>query len=296
MKKLLLLLATLGMMMTACEQVDNNGIPSDKTQAIKFQDTNTKLICTLHWDENEDGELSYKEAAAVADLGETFAEFSIMAFNELKFFTGLESISNRAFKNCESLVKITLPNSVTSIGDAAFEYCSSLTSVTIPDSVTSIGEFAFSDCSSLTSVTIPDSVTSIGYYAFYNCSSLTSVTIPDSVTSIGQGVFENCSSLTSVTIPDSVTSIGQEAFEYCTSLTSVTIPDSVTSIGHYAFEYCSSLTSVYCKPTTPPTGGYNMFSSNASGRKIYVPTASVEAYKSKSYWDDYMSSILGYDF
>ena len=199
-----------------------------------------------------------------------------------------------------------------------------LTEYTIPDSVTSIGGFAFFGGASLTSVTIPDSVTTIGSGAFYSCD-LTSVTIPDSVTSIGKEAFSYCYSLESFygefasednrclivdgkliafapaglieyTIPDSVTSIGEAAFLGCTSLTSVTIPDSVTSIGKWAFAVCSSLTSVYCKPTTPPAGGSCMFYSNASGREIYVPAASVEAYKSAEYWRDYEDHIVGYEF
>jgi hypothetical protein len=56
------------------------------------------------------------------------------------------------------------------------------------------------------------------------------------------------------------------------------------------------LTSVYCKPTTPPTAGNDIFYINASGRKIYVPTESVEAYKSAEYWSDYANYIVGYDF
>ena len=227
------------------------------------------------------------------------------------------------------LSEYTIPDSVTTIGWAAFKDCSSLTSVTIPDSVTTIGGYAFSDCSSLTSVTIPDSVTTIGEEAFCWCESLTSVyindiaawcnisfetsdfnsfnlylnnelvtdlTIPDSVTTIRDYAFSNCSSLTSVTIGDSVTSIGSYAFEDCRSLTSVTIPDSVTEIGWCAFVYCSSLTSVYCKATTPPAGGSSMFYNNASGRKIYVPMESVEAYKSAEGWSEYKSSIVGYNF
>ena len=235
------------------------------------------------------------------------------------------TIGKCAFEDCSSLTSVTIGDSVTTIGWRAFESCTSLvefkgkfiedngrvlvidgtlvafasaglTEYTIPNGITTIGEWVFSDCSSLTSVTIPDCVTTIGYRAFYNCSSLTSVTIPDSVTTIGEGAFYECISLTSVTIPDSVTTIGWYAFEACSSLTSVTIPDSVTTIGEYAFYGCSNLTSVYCKATTPPARGYNMFDDNAPGRTIYVPMESVEAYKSAEGWSDYADAIVGYDF
>ena len=39
-----------------------------------------------------------------------------------------------------------------------------------------------------------------------------------------------------------------------------------------------------------------MFSDNASGRKIYVPNESVEAYKAAYGWRDYADDIVGYDF
>ena len=212
------------------------------------------------------------------------------------------TIGKYAFYRCESLTSVTIGDSVTTIGKYAFAYCYDLTSVTIPDSVTTIGDEAFAYCRRLTSVTIPDSVTSIGDGAFEYCYDLTTVTIPDSVTTIGSSAFYYCESLTSVTIPDSVTMIGDEAFAYCRRLTSVTIPDSVTTIGDEAFAYCSILTSVYCKATTPPavilSYGYKWlaFDYNASGRVIYVPTESVEAYKTAEGWSRYADAIEGYNF
>ena len=122
------------------------------------------------------------------------------------------------------------------------------------------------------------------------------LTFDDTITSIGEKAFYHCSSLTSITIPNSVTSIGIQAFSGCSSLASVTIPNSVTSIGDSAFRSCNSLKEVYCKPTTPPAGGGRMFDNNASRRKIYVPTESVEAYKAAYGWRDYASHIVGYNF
>ncbi len=206
------------------------------------------------------------------------------------------TIGDSAFTYCDSLTSVTIGDGVTTIGYSAFSYCGSLTSITIPDSVTTIGNCAFWDCDSLTSVTIGDSVTTIGSNTFYSCCSLTSVNIPDSVTTIGWYAFSYCTSLTSVNIPDSVTTIGEGAFYYCTSLTSVTIPDSVTIIRNYAFEDCTSLTSVYCKATTPPALGWDVFAYNGSDRKIYVPAGSVDAYKSAGNWSKYADDITGYDF
>ena len=219
---------------------------------------------------------------------------------------------------------ITFDGEVTSIGEHAFLNCFSLISVTIPDGVTSIGWGAFSCGSSLekfegkfasydarclivngvlnsfapaglTAYTIPNSVTSIGAGAF--CQALLrSVTIPQGVIEVGNYAFQECSKLTSITIPNSVVKIGWEAFLQCNSLTSVTIGNGVTKIGYRAFALCDRLTSVYCEPLTPPQGGDNMFFNNDSGRKIYVPTESADAYKTANYWSDYKSYIYGYDF
>lgn len=152
------------------------------------------------------------------------------------------SIGDSAFRSCETLTSITIPDNVTSVGDEVFSYCSSLTSVTIGKGITAISYMMFIGCSSLTNIIIPDSVTTINRSAFHECTSLTSIVIPNSVTRIGSGAFRYCSSLMSIKIPDSVTSIEGWAFSACTSLVSVTIPSSVKYIGgSFVFNWCSSL-------------------------------------------------------
>ena len=133
--------------------------------------------------------------------------------------------------------------------------------------------------------------TTTGYNAFYNCRGLTSITIPDTVTSIGYSAFNSCSGLTSVTIPDSVTSIGNGAFLDCTSLTSVNIGNGVTSIDMQTFYGCTGLTSVTIQATTPPTLGKNAFY-NTNNCPIYVPAASVDAYKAATKWSIYTDRIV----
>ena len=124
----------------------------------------------------------------------------------------------------------------------------------------------------------------------YQASAMTSAVIGDCVTSIGNSAFTNCRKITNIVISDGVTSIGDRAFQYCSGLTSMNIPSSVTSIGKRAFDDCTSLTSVTCLATTPPTLGNYAFD-DTNNCPIYVPSASVSAYKSATNWSRYASRI-----
>ena len=196
----------------------------------------------------------------------------------------ITTIGENAFKSCNGLTNITIPNTISIINKGTFSGCVSLTNITIPNTVKKIDTWAFENCRSLTSITIPSSVTWIDDNAFYGCSALTSVTIPSSVTRIQDNAFYGCSALTSITIPNSVTDIYDNAFRGCSALTSITIPRSVTWIGDSAFKNCSSLISIIIEATIPPYLCQSSFDNNASGRKIYVPAESLNAYKTAPSW------------
>ena len=169
---------------------------------------------------------------------------------------GTEVICDGAFRGCDSLQSVTIPNSVTKIGDGAFSWCNICFFICNStyfqnDDVCLFNKDKTAIVSSIKdciNYIIPNSVTSIGDGAFYNCKSLQSITIPNSVTKIGNRAFSGCGSLQSITIPNSVTKIGDRAFSACFSLKSVTIPNSVTKIGDGAFSLCN-ICFFICKST-----------------------------------------------
>ena len=264
--------------------VSNCGFICEK-ETVSLSGTCGKNGGNLTWTLDASGTLTISGTGEMADYQNRTAVpwyESRGSIKKIIMNSGVKSIGNNAFYDCNSLTSVTIPSSITAIGEAAFYYCYNLASVTIPAGVTSIGDLAFATCSNLTSVTIPASVISIGGFAFYNCKNLTSITLSTGVKSIGSCAFATCNSLTSVTIPSSITAIGEAAFSHCSMLTSITvdsgntdfcdqdgilfnkgvteliafpggrsgtyeIPAGVTSIYNEAFAGCSKLTNITIK-------------------------------------------------
>ena len=217
-------------------------IPSEN---IVFADDKIKNKLVAAFDTNEDGEISYAEAAAVTSIEGVFGAIkTYKSFDEFQYFTSVTNIPDNMCSEWNLLTSITLPASIQSIGNNAFYKNVKLTTVQLSERLTTIGNNAFYGCSSLASVTIPESVTTIGSNAFYGCSSLANITIPEGITYLSNGIFSGCSSLASVTIPESVTSIGYNAFKGCSTITTITISSNVTNIGASAFASCSNLSSI----------------------------------------------------
>ena len=177
----------------------------------------------------------------------------------------------------EHIVKYTL-NDPTTIGLSAFSGCNCMTSVTIPNSVTYIDEIAF-DSTGLVSIDIPYSVTSIYSDAFVDCSSLIEFNVDENNTDYSSidGVLFNKTQTELIICP-----AGKQG--------TCVIPNSVTSIGWIAFYGCSSITSIVIEATTPPVVFRGVFD-NTNDCPIYVPSESVEAYKTDSGWSHYASRI-----
>lgn len=178
---------------------------------------------------------------------------------------------------------------------------------------------SYGDKSVLEEVTI-NNVTQFKGNNFRNYSSLRKVNVDWSkVTYIGEGTFNGCSSLEidDLAVPNLAT-LGNFAFvgvkiKKISNLGSITtilsggsnnpsygdraileemvIPASVTLIKGYALYNYSALSKIICHPTTPPT--LESYAFNGSTCPIYVPDASVEAYKTAANWSSYASRIKG---
>ena len=169
----------------------------------------------------------------------------------------------------QTLLRVSISNSVTTIRASAFNSCYALQSVSIPNSVTGIGDNAFNGCRALQSISIPNGVTSIWAFAFANCYALQSVSIPNSVTSIEYNAFGGCSALQSVSIPNSVTGIGDNAFANC-------------SASEYDFSQSSQV------PTLGTSAFYGIFSST----KILVPSSLYDTWVAETNWTIYANYIV----
>ena len=152
----------------------------------------------------------------------------------------VKRIGKSAFRNCNQLTEIVLPEGLEVIGDTAFYGCTQLKQISLPKSVSQIGAYAYKGCplqGTLDLMNIKD----IGEGAFEGCTGLTSVVLPENLLRIEASLFQGCTGLTVINIPQCVTTIGTSAFASCSRLQSVSIPDEVERIEDYAFKGCSNM-------------------------------------------------------
>ena len=146
---------------------------------IEFRDLAMYSALSSHIpkiDTNNDGYISYNEAANYSGTLSLKDNVYIRYFDEFKYFTGTTSCT---FENCSKLFMVTLPTSINCIEEKAFRGCNALINCILPDGIIEIPTDAFNGCSSLNSITIPNSVRLIRYNSLRGTSCLTEFTFPE---------------------------------------------------------------------------------------------------------------------
>ena len=106
---------------------------------------------------------------------------------------------------------------------------------------------------------------------------------------VGGGWFNGCRNLSNIALPSTIKRIGHDAFANCDNLKEIEIPASVTEIETQAF-LGTQLNTVVVRGTTPATLSGSGHFEKHDGLHIYVPAASVEAYKTA--WSEYAQYIV----
>ena len=207
------------------------------------------------------------------------------------------------FNGLMGLTTATIPATVTNIGSGAFAECTALTSLTfLGETPPKISSNALEETNDALVIYVPaasvdayktavgtayaDRVQAIGGSEPDTPSE--PYEIKDGVLTIngqaGMNAFPSDYYLdttikTLVINGDDVTTIPAGVFNGLMGLTTATIPATVTNIGSGAFAECTALTSLTFLGETPPKISSNALEETNDALVIYVPAASVDAYK-----------------
>ena len=223
------------------------------------------------------------------------------------------------FENCSALTQIELPDAVETLGMFAFQGCTALQTATLGNGISEVDYGTFLGDYALKSVTLPENLETIGAFSFQGCTALKTLTIPQKVKKIANGAFRSTAikftlpegSLFEVkdemllskdgktiyyvpntfrgevVIPNGIETINGAAFADCKGVSKAHLPASIREIKLMAFEN-TSLYQLILDVVNPSDIklGEDVFGKTMdySRCELFVPEASVEAYKATEPW------------
>lgn len=203
----------------------------------------------VQWNNVNITKLTYRykditESYAIQDIG-TY-NYNVLEIPTLYKGRVVDSIDTNAFKNCNFLTEIIIPNTITEIGANILQGCNNLKSLTIPfigknneyDMKYTIEDIESSDTDyqiSYLFTNIPSSLKiikctneKIPHFAFEDCSHVTTL-ILDQATDIGAYAFTTCA-FNEFKVPSGVKTIGEGAFIGCDNLSNFYINENIEII------------------------------------------------------------------
>lgn len=174
---------------------------------------------------------------------------------------GTTAIGENAFRDCQHITQVLLPDTVVKIGQGAFYGCTKLDDIVIPEGVEIIENYTFEKCVNLRNIKLPDSIICIHIYAFVNTGLFDDflksnenelyigkwlinyrgeelILKPGTVGIANYSYLKSLAKgkLKTVEFPDSLKYIGNEAFAEC-KIKNIVLPSGLQSIGSDTFRY-----------------------------------------------------------
>lgn len=221
---------------------------------IQFEDKAVEAICVANWSSDGIG-LTEEDAAKVTDIGTKFrGNTNITSFEEFKYFTGIKNLKtgNKYNRGC-------------------FRGCTNLAKLSFPPSLEYIEADTLRGVPAEMVIDLPNLQT-VEWATFFD-SAIVSIV--------------NLGNVASLPFESNYNNVGFAS--HSEKLTFVELSDKTINIGNNAFYNCSALEKVICRASTPPTFGSDVF--YGSNCPIYVPDASLEAYRTATNWNTYADRI-----
>ncbi len=144
--------------------------------------------------------------------------------NNIETLTFNTNAANGICQNMPNLKTLIIGDSVTYIDAEAFKGCNSLTSVSVPNSISMIGKEAFNGCNNLDYNTYDN--------AYYLGNDVNPYVVLMEVKN---------KSISSCTVNEGCNIIYDEAFSGCNNLTEIKFPESISNVGYAAFNNCNAI-------------------------------------------------------
>lgn len=255
--------------------------PTAGSDYIKFQDDEVLRVLLANGIGDGIG-ITKKDAKTVTTIGTWFkGNTAVREFPELKEFTNVTSLTESAFEECTNLEFIDLRN-VMDMSPYVFYNCVNLgmdvTGLFSDMPTLNYGVFTYAPVhGSLSLPSLQEIVQNVGKRQAFSYTRLRRIISLGAIPKIPSGYNAN--------IPG--------VFAYIESLDYVRLPNTLTSIGDYAFYGDTGLECIVSDATTPPSLSSSALQLCGENFLIYVPDASVEAYKVATNWSGYASRIKG---
>lgn len=279
---------------------------------IQFEDPEAERVLMAKGVSSDGIGITLEDAEAVTSIGTWFRGNTVLtSFDEMRYFTGVKSLETSAFNGCANLKSIRFSDSITEISGYCFYQCSSLEYIEAKKA-TKVKNYAFTTCSGLKRADL--SLVETDTAAFNNCGSLSDIDL-STATKFAKTSFYNCKALQYDELVLNVTELGTDAL-YNVPIKKLRLPNLptlpsnnsgnygdkkvleevefsalITNIPGRSLYYYTALQSVIIRATTPPTLANEDAFTQTNNCPIYVPDASVEAYKTATNWNSYADRI-----
>lgn len=261
---------------------------------IQFEDAEVERVLMSKGVSSDGVGITMEDAAKVTSISTWFkGNTAITSFEEFRYFTGVTALEASAFEGCSNLASLPIEHLVI-LNSKALYGCTALAYDYLNfQNLTTLGQDALYGVKikklNLGKVTtLPFARANSQNYG--DKSVLEEVVLPETVTALPGNSFNGYQKITELNLEYINSISGSDAIVSMASLKKLIFGESLSSIYNYGIYANRALEVIIIKATTPPSLGTGNFG-NTNNCPIYVPDASLEAYKTAVNWSAYADRI-----